>query len=301
MRLGNGLARFLRGALGEPPRPKPVAPGPLPAESTRYFYLGPDVALTRLRDGHYLFVDPQDETVTAHLIGRGFWETWIQQAIFDALRPGDRVIEVGSNAGSHTMAMALRVGETGHVTAVEANPRMAALLKRSIEYNGYAGRIDLHHGVANDREGSVAFMMSRRNGGGGHTLVYENIFGADSITIDVPAVRLDVLVAEPADFIRLDAEGSEPQVLAGAARHLENPDILLCMEWDVFQMSMRTSVPEFIDGLTGRGFHFWRIETDGGLTALPDEGMAELPHCEVFVCRNHPRNGRRSTRDAAEG
>lgn len=290
MRLVKRLARLMRAGSATPlsevtPPPAP----PVANDRDRYFYLGPDAAITRLVDGHFLFVDPQDETVSSHLIGRGFWETWIQQAICSCVKPGDQVIEVGSNAGSHTMAIARAVGPTGRVIAVEANPRLAGLLKRSIEYNGYANRVVLYQGAADDKEGSKTFMTSRRNGGGGHTLVYEGIFGADTVAVEVPAIPLSILVPEPVDFIRLDAEGSEPQILAGADIHLANPDILLCMEWDVFQMSMRTSVPAFVDSLVQQGFLFWRIETDGSLTRLPNEGMAELAHCEIFASRKDPR------------
>ena len=34
----------------------------------RYFYLGPDLALAQLEDGHFVYVDPLDETVAHHLI-----------------------------------------------------------------------------------------------------------------------------------------------------------------------------------------------------------------------------------------
>jgi FkbM family methyltransferase len=256
--------------------------------SDRYFYLGPDAALVRLQDGHFLFVDPQDETVSAHLIGRGYWEVWIQQTLASLLKPGQRAIEVGANTGVHTMTMARAVGEAGRVTTVEANPRLANLLARSIDYNGYSGRLGLYRGAANDTDGELDFQTSRRNGGGGHTFVYDRIFGDETVTVRVPAARLDTMVAEPVDFIRLDAEGSEPQILAGAVNHLSNPAITICMEWDVFQMSMRTKVKPFVQGLIKQGFKFWRIEHDLGLTALPGEEMATMPHCEVLISRVTP-------------
>ena len=42
-----------------------------------YFYLGEGLALTRLKSGHYIYVDPLEESVCAHLIAHGTWEPWI--------------------------------------------------------------------------------------------------------------------------------------------------------------------------------------------------------------------------------
>ena len=258
-------------------------------EGHRYFYLGPDVALTRLKSGHMLYVDPQDDSVSAHLIAHGFWEEWVHSVLRSLVSPGDRVIDVGANLGYYTVALARSVGVDGSVIALEANGRLAALVQRSVDFNGYANTVRVIPKAASDQPGTVSFMTSRRNSGSGHTRVAESGMGEDTVVVEVETVRLDDLEMEEANLIRIDAEGSEALVLRGASRLLQNPDIVVCMEWSVVQMKSRSSVPEFVEWLSSMGFRFWKIEETATLTPVAADRMAELEHCDVVLSRTTPR------------
>lgn len=255
------------------------------AEGTRYFYLGPDAALTRLKSGHLLYVDPQDEDISAHLIGHGHWERWIHHVVLQLVHPGHHVVEVGANLGYYTVAMARRVGSDGSVTALEANPRLAGLLRRSVDLNAYNGRVRVLDQAAADAPGRLSFVTTRRHSGGGHTRVVESAIGAETEVIDVESVRLDDLGVERADFIRLDAEGSEPLILRGAERLLQNPDVVVCLEWSAIQMQCRASMPEFVGWLAGQGFRFWKIEETAALTPMEAHQMIDLNGCDVVMSR----------------
>lgn len=259
------------------------------AEGQRYFPLGADLALTRLRNGHTMFVDPQDETISAHLIAHGVWETSVSRMVRRLVGRGQVAVEVGANLGYYTLILARAVGPAGRVIALEANARLAGLAQRSIDFNGYGPRVRLLAQAASDRPGALSFMSSRRSGGSGHLLVPESAIAEDQVVTVVDSVRLDDVTEGQVDFIRLDAEGSEPLVLKGAARLLAHPDIVVCMEWSVVQMRSRTSVPDFVDWLSGQGFRFWRIEEGLVLSPVPAEGMAEIGHCEVVLSRHRPR------------
>jgi hypothetical protein len=139
----NFLTDLMRDARRQPAKRSRAHPGLEGAgslnERQSYFYLGPDAAMTRLLDGHVLLVDPQDESVASHLIAHGYWESWISDVVRRIVGPGDRVLEIGANFGYYTVAMARRVGADGSVVAFEANPQIAALLRRTVVFNGYAG------------------------------------------------------------------------------------------------------------------------------------------------------------------
>lgn len=255
----------------------------------RYYYLGPNQALVRLSDGDFLYVDPLDEAVSAHLIAHGYWEPQVRKAVLGLTQPGATVIEVGANVGYYTLGMARRVGPRGRIVALEANPHMANFVRKSMDFNGLLDRVEIVEKAASDTDGHVRFMVSRQFGGSGHILVAESGIGSDQSIITVEAVRLDDIGVDKADLIRMDAEGSEALILRGAKGLLANPDIIVCMEWSTVQMRSRASVPELVEWLDGMGFLFWRIENDARLKPIPAPDMLNLDHCDVVMSRKTPK------------
>jgi len=282
------VSRIRRIISGPPPR-TPSTPPPLPAPPrSEYFFLGEGLGLVRLLSGRLLYVDPLEQSVCAHLITSGGWETWTEQTVLRLLRPGDHVVEVGTHVGFYTVTMADRVGSTGSVTAFEANPRLARLASQSLSVNGFSQWAEVRNQAVADTSGRLQLVTSRRQGGGGHLYVFDNIFGAETELIDVDAVRLDDLDLPDVRFIRIDAEGSEPLILRGATRLLARPDIVLCIEWDVIQMGSRIDVPAFVSWLADQGFRFWRICHDASAKPVPAAELSSLPACDLIVCRHDP-------------
>ena len=258
-------------------------------DEARYFYLGPDLALVRLKSGLGLYVDPQDRQISARVILRGHWEVWISMAVLSLLRPGDRVVEVGSNIGYYTLIMADRVGQQGQVVGLEANPRLATLANQSLGLNDFGGHAQVMNLAAMDVSGHELFVTSRANSGGGHTKVLAEAPFEDAVTISIPSIRLDDLKMDQVDFIRLDAEGCEPLILRGAASLLaRNPDIIICMEWCPIQMGSRTSVEGFVAELVAQGFRFWSIHKDARLAPLTAEALVVSGHTDIIASRRDP-------------
>lgn len=271
------------------PAPAPAPPPPDPRGGQHYYFLGPDLALVRLTSGLLLYVDPQDEHVSANMIAHGYWEAWVTAVVLSLLAPGARVVEVGANIGFYTINMAARIGPQGRITAFEANPRLVGLAQRSALLNGFSERIELIGKAALDQPGSIEFVTSRRNSGGGFVTIWEDVPYDDGQVLSVEAVRLDDVIEGPVDMIRIDAEGSEAFILRGAERILrENPGVVLCLEWSVIQMNSRTPVAAFVDWLAELGFRFWRMEFDATLSPLAAADMAGLPHCDIVASRTDP-------------
>ncbi len=256
---------------------------------TPYYLLGPDRAMVRLRNGMVLFVDPKDEQISAQLILYGQWEAVVHAVVVSLVSPGDIVIEVGANVGYHTVGMAAVVGPTGSVTALEANPRMTDLLASSMRINGFAERVTIVNKAAMDQPGTISFVTSRTQSGGGYVSIWDDSVHVDGVFNEVEAVRLDDLGHDRVDMIRVDAEGCEPFVMRGAERLIStNPDIILCMEWMVYQMQSRTSVQDFVDWMVAQGLSFWRIEADRTLKPTPATDLPDLGPSEIVASRRHP-------------
>lgn len=261
-----------------------------PQTARPYNEIAPDLAIARLKSGHSLYVDPRDAIVSRRIIESGHWEAWTTLAVLSLLRPGDRVVEVGANLGYYTVLMADRVGHGGSILALEANPRLATMIENSLALNGLQDRARVLNHAALDQPGQINFVTSDSNAGAGHVEILAVAPFADAVTITVDAVRLDDVAPDRVDFIRLDAEGCEPQILRGAEDLLvRNPHIVVCLEWSTIQIQARASAGDFLTWMSELGFSFWLIEKDARLAPIAADAVLNLPHTDLIAARRDPR------------
>jgi FkbM family methyltransferase len=247
-----------------------------------------DRVLALTAAGQRIFLDARDLSVTPHIALLGIWETEVERLLRRLLRPGQRVVEVGANIGYHTLAMAAAIGPAGRLDAFEANPETAALLAATIEVNGLAEWVHLHAAAALDAPGTVEFALHPTHRGAFHRAVAETTADFTG-RLRVPALTLDAALGTegpPVDLLRIDAEGSEPLALRGAAGLIAaSPGLILVTEWAPALMAPQADVPGFADWLLDQGFAPGRILPDSTLAPLHRAGLLALDHAEVVFRR----------------
>jgi hypothetical protein len=88
--------------------------------------------------GQAIVVSPKvGGVVEKQLYAGGTYETGIVSLLGDLLRPGESMVDVGANIGAITIPAAARVGPTGHVYSFEPVSSTAAMLRKSLELNGF--------------------------------------------------------------------------------------------------------------------------------------------------------------------
>lgn len=177
-------------------------------------FLGEEMALCRVLGRYKMFVDPKDAGLSPHLMLDGYWEMWLTEALIECVKPGMNCIDVGANLGYFTLVMADRVGPTGRVTAFEPNMKIAGLLRRNCDINGFGDRTTVHATPLSADDGArVRLVVPLGEPKNGH------IIGADPD--DPQAVTTRRLDSYPAlldaDVIKIDAEGAEEAIWAGMA------------------------------------------------------------------------------------
>jgi len=159
-----------------------------------------------------------------------------EERFLEALSLGGlTVFDVGGYEGIFTLFFAHRVGANGQVVTFEPNPRNFQKIAENVRLNGFANvRIQQIALGSTPGRASLVFPADETARGSIETRIADQIrHEKDVQTIDVRIDTLDHLVAsgtpEP-DFVKLDVEGLELDVLEGMALLLDRKHPRLYIE-----------------------------------------------------------------------
>lgn len=124
------------------------------------------------------------------------------------VKPGMTCIDAGGHIGTETLWLSTRVGYSGKVYAYEANPNAFECLK----YNcGGLKNVHLHNVALGSKTGTAGIVEVTDNYGMTYTTKEGNI----------PMISIDDVNLTTCDFIKIDCEGAEPDILEGATKTIE--------------------------------------------------------------------------------
>ena len=161
------------------------------------------------------------------------YSTTAEYLDFAALEPGQIVLDIGAYAGITSIIFAQLVGPGGHVYAFEADKVNHECALSNIEMAarvlGLKNITLINKAIWADSDG----LLFSNEGAMGSSAV--SITGADRGDMQrVPSVRLDDFFAEQelthADFIKIDIEGCEVEVLEASAQFLKTIRAKLIIE-----------------------------------------------------------------------
>ncbi len=147
--------------------------------------------------------------------------------------PGARVWDVGANVGLFAFAAAFLAGERGSVLAIEPDPFLASLLRRSAAHepsnrsarsSGVLAAVEVIEAAVAATDGEVELHIAERGRAANHLAAVEGSSQAGGVRTRrrVRAVTLDglLLTHAPPDVLKIDVEGAEMLVLGGAKKLL---------------------------------------------------------------------------------
>lgn len=203
---------------------------------------------------HGLFIyNPNDTFIGRSLENYGEWCEFEIDLLSKFIKPGDTVIDVGANIGTHTVPFSRMVGKDGRVFAFEAQPRLEEILEANIHLNklgnvvwdnkaigsemGIASVPKLPPDTSSYNFGALSFLEENRIQETTDSIVRWDGM-VDTITIDSFCSDLSP------SLIKIDVEGMEPDVIQGATSTIVRCKPILYVEnngedsskiWDVLQ------------------------------------------------------------------
>jgi FkbM family methyltransferase len=199
------------------------------------------------------------------------WEKETAPVIFENIRCSRCFIDVGANCGIYTVA-GCKINPTVHVVAVEPVPRICAALASNVAQNGCGSRVTILNVALAESNGRVPFHDAEKPTMG--SLATGGYRGQRGTIIEVECRTLDSIVEEldiEPDFLKIDVEGFEDAVLAGASRVLSQFRPRIVLEANPGDPSDRMTKI-----LSTHGYEFWLI-TDSGL-----ERRSEIVPVEAY-------------------
>lgn len=134
------------------------------------------------------------------------------------LRPEDLFVDVGANIGSYTVLASAVCGAQS--ISIEPDPDTMRSLKRNVEANSIGSRVRLVEMAVGSEAGMIRFTI-------GHDTTNRVATDADARVRDVLVQTLDEILQNGNPIlIKMDVEGYEPKVVAGAAETLKKPSLL---------------------------------------------------------------------------
>lgn len=170
-----------------------------------------------------------DTAVGASLRDHGEFARVIPEYLLEAAGDADAaLIDVGANIGAVGLPFARR-RPGWQVLAIEAHAGLADLCRRNAQANGL-GNVEVLTAAAGPASANVAFPTPPLEGARNFGAIG---FGDAAPTVETRQVTLDEIAPAATRLVKIDVEGFEPQVLAGAAALLARPDVTWLVEASV--------------------------------------------------------------------
>jgi len=231
----------------------------------RFHRIFPKVpVLCRLSFGAWWVVG--NSTIDSGLLWRGF-ETAELRFVEKFLEPGMCVLDVGAHHGLYTLLASKRVGSRGRVIAFEPSPRERLVLARNLRLNSSSNvRIENY---ALGHEASKAQLFLVGGGEDGCNSLRPPAVAATTRTVLVDVTSIDDYLLNASinivDFVKLDVEGAEREVLLGASGLLgaSSPPVILAEVQDIRTRPWGYPAREIVQLLDRAGYEWFRILSSG--------------------------------------
>lgn len=190
----------------------------------------PETWIVRTDSGLRLAVPATMDSISTYvLLEQEHWFEDERSLLARVLRPGMHTLDVGANHGVYALEMA-RLTRSGLVWAFEPTSVPRSHLQKSVDLNGLQHHVRVVDAALSDAPGTARFLVQANS-----ELNQRDGAAAEGAHETVRLETLDSVLAREAvglrfGFMKLDAEGDEVRVLAGAKHFFETQSPVVLFE-----------------------------------------------------------------------
>lgn len=152
------------------------------------------------------------------------------------LLPADATIfDVGANMGVTAAMMAARL-PSARIYCFEPGPEPFEFLTETVRLNGFARVHPLKKALAME-PGRMSFLENKQSAGASHLVTQQTLGGGNEVvSVSTVDLEMEALGLDRLDLIKIDVEGFEIDVIAGARKTLASHRPHVVLEFNSFTM-----------------------------------------------------------------
>jgi FkbM family methyltransferase len=182
---------------------------------------------TVARCGGYLYNIDTSSHIESILFFRGAYEKRIVNFASSFVSPGTVSVDVGANIGLFTLPFSR--GQL--VYSFEPEPRVFRKLKANLQLNKISNVHPLPYALSDQPGHATLHTFSDNNPNEGAASLYEGHSGYSTVPIPVQVKTLDAYNLPRVDFIKIDTEGNDMNVMLGAVQTITRCRPAILFEW----------------------------------------------------------------------
>ncbi|MDH3618106.1 MAG: FkbM family methyltransferase [Nitrosopumilus sp.] len=218
---------------------------------------------TMTNQGFGIYLDPNDQIISRYIAIKKIWEPDETNFFNKSIDKGMTIIDIGANIGYFTLLFSKLVGDSGKVITFEPNPHSFKILKKNVQSNKIKN-ITLFSNAIGKSNHSTKLFLSKINSGDNR--ISEKIIETSDLqreSVDVDVVTLDDTLRNMSiDFLKIDAQGSEMNIIQGAKNIIKNNDqIKLIIEfWPIGLIAHDCKPIDFLYELKSLGLIIYDLD-----------------------------------------
>ena len=185
-------------------------------------------------------------------------ERYVVTKLLKIIKSGDICWDIGANIGFYTCFLASQVKDSGAVLAFEPAARTSGYLQENASLNEFTNVTIINKGLGDNREQRQLYYSEAALAEGTASLKYANgRTASERVTLDT----IDNLISKlpTPDFIKIDVEGYQLEVLRGGEHFLKTHAPLLMAELKDVGDTNRDDFSEIEQYITDLGYSLYEI------------------------------------------
>jgi FkbM family methyltransferase len=205
---------------------------------------------------------------------------WDKRVFLSFVQRGDIVLDVGANFGAHTILLSHLAGKKGRIVAFEPVPESFDALQENVHHRSRFSNISIFQlAVGNPASPNDAVLIRVPGDDFGQASLAIQTAGSWAQELDIREYSVSITSLDAdrtvqqlprVDFVKIDVEGGELNVLKGAARMLsKHRPLLYCEVYDKWAASFGYTPVDLVTFVRSLGYTDARVITKGTVRSLP--------------------------------